>query len=203
MKTNYNGINFRSRLEAKWHQFFKELNWNTEYEPIDTKFWIPDFQIVGAKESILVEVKPISHFDLETAIKIYENRIVSNVSNHLLLLGNTIPNLEEEEKCPTLGWFMHKDTEWNKKSTWPLAEFVVILDKEMKKKHSDFLIGFGCLETEIKEYIYNYVDFDMGCKPLSFFNNEFFEDKPGSKKFRALIEHLWKKAANDVQWKKN
>lgn len=33
--TKYNGINFRSRLEAKWAAFFDLLEWNWEYEPCD------------------------------------------------------------------------------------------------------------------------------------------------------------------------
>ena len=41
--TKYNGINFRSRLEARWAAFFDQLKWEWEYEPIDLNGWIPDF----------------------------------------------------------------------------------------------------------------------------------------------------------------
>jgi hypothetical protein len=75
--TIYNGIEFRSRLEARWAAFFdliadSGLVW--EYEPIDLDGWTPDFRITwpcGHSEcppthSILIEVKPyysIKEFD--------------------------------------------------------------------------------------------------------------------------------------------
>jgi hypothetical protein len=56
--TIYNGIAFRSRLEAKWARFFDLAGWRWEYEPFDLGGWIPDFVLVG-EHPTLVEVKPI------------------------------------------------------------------------------------------------------------------------------------------------
>jgi len=53
--TKYAGVQFRSRLEARWAAMFDMLGWEWEYEPIDLDGYIPDF-IVG--EKMLVEVKP-------------------------------------------------------------------------------------------------------------------------------------------------
>lgn len=58
--TKYGFINFRSRLEARWAAFFDILGWSWTYEPFDLPGWIPDFVIVGAHGSVLVEVKPCS-----------------------------------------------------------------------------------------------------------------------------------------------
>lgn len=55
--TNYRGITFRSRLEARWAAFFVELGWTWEYEPYDLAGWIPDFVIVGERP-LLIEIKP-------------------------------------------------------------------------------------------------------------------------------------------------
>jgi hypothetical protein len=55
--TTYGGVNFRSRLEARWAAFFDLLGWSWEYEPIDLKGYIPDF-ILGFERPLLVEVKP-------------------------------------------------------------------------------------------------------------------------------------------------
>jgi hypothetical protein len=33
MRTRYNGVNFRSRLEAKWAAFFDLAGWSWEYQP--------------------------------------------------------------------------------------------------------------------------------------------------------------------------
>jgi hypothetical protein len=62
--TRYNGIQFRSRLEARYAAYF-DLRGDTEwqYEPLEMPGWIPDFTItvhVGEKTAkYLVEVKPI------------------------------------------------------------------------------------------------------------------------------------------------
>jgi len=75
--TLYRGIQFRSRLEAKWAAFFDNLGWPWEYEPIDLDGYIPDFiltfpgpgiKIYGDKSGhysglLLVEVKPALKFE--------------------------------------------------------------------------------------------------------------------------------------------
>jgi len=67
--TKYNGVQFRSRLEAKWAAFFDILKWPWLYEPVDLGEWSPDFIISGAA-TLLVEVKPILQFHEETAGKV-------------------------------------------------------------------------------------------------------------------------------------
>lgn len=57
--TRYNGVNFRSRLEAKWAAFFDILKINWGYEPVDFQHWSPDFVLKGRTGSIYAEVKPI------------------------------------------------------------------------------------------------------------------------------------------------
>ena len=55
------GIDFRSKLEARWYLFFKKLGWNVVYEPEIEGLtgWIPDFLIIGDGFKTLVDVKPI------------------------------------------------------------------------------------------------------------------------------------------------
>lgn len=60
--TTYRGVQFRSRLEAKWASFFDHLGIHWEYEPLDLNGWIPDFAIVlpkNTKQITLIEVKPL------------------------------------------------------------------------------------------------------------------------------------------------
>ena len=56
--TRYAGVQFRSRLEARWAAFFDLLDWPWEYEPIDLNGYIPDFSLKFYRP-MLVEVKPI------------------------------------------------------------------------------------------------------------------------------------------------
>lgn len=64
--TSYGGVNFRSRLEARWAAFFDLVGWKWEYEPIDLNGWVPDFRVqwecghseCNGSHSLLVEIKP-------------------------------------------------------------------------------------------------------------------------------------------------
>jgi hypothetical protein len=49
--TFYDGIEYRSRLEAKWAAFFDQLGWEFTYEPFDGDYYIPDFVIHGRTDS--------------------------------------------------------------------------------------------------------------------------------------------------------
>jgi hypothetical protein len=68
-QTAYNGVIFRSRLEARWAAFFDLAGWKWEYEPIDLPGWTPDFLVkwpchhseCSGYHSLLVEVKPYLH----------------------------------------------------------------------------------------------------------------------------------------------
>lgn len=55
--TEFRGIMFRSRLEARWAAAFDALKWPWEYEPLDLEGYIPDFVLSFARP-LLVEIKP-------------------------------------------------------------------------------------------------------------------------------------------------
>jgi ribosomal protein L37AE/L43A len=85
--TVYNGIEFRSRLEAKWAIVFNELGWTWEYEPIDLDGYIPDFILTFPYAPILVEVKPATTREqLEDATTKIEN---SGWTEEALIVGAT------------------------------------------------------------------------------------------------------------------
>jgi hypothetical protein len=64
--TMYSGVQFRSRLEARWACFFDLVGWKWEYEPVDLHGWTPDFRVefecghsdCPKTHSLMVEVKP-------------------------------------------------------------------------------------------------------------------------------------------------
>jgi len=60
--TKWNGVQFRSRLEARWAAFFTAIGWEWSYEPIDLQGYIPDF-LLHLDEDVLVEVKPFTRLD--------------------------------------------------------------------------------------------------------------------------------------------
>jgi len=70
LETNYRGVTFRSRLEARWAVFFSELSIPFIYEPEGFEFkdgtrYLPDFYL--PKQDFYVEIKPIepSNFERE------------------------------------------------------------------------------------------------------------------------------------------
>lgn len=65
--TTYAGVNFRSRLEARWAAFFDLCGWDWDYEPFDLAGWAPDFMLKG-KVKALVEVKPIDFRGADTLL---------------------------------------------------------------------------------------------------------------------------------------
>jgi hypothetical protein len=94
----YEGINFRSKLEARWYFFMKNLGWNIEYEPDIEGIvgWIPDFLILGKGTKILLEVKPfqaLSDFQGDYASKTI-NKIENSLKNikvdAILLVGSSL-----------------------------------------------------------------------------------------------------------------
>ena len=88
IETTYKGINFRSKLEAKWAVFFDLCGWRWEYEPINLNGWYPDFALYGEKgNEVFVEVKPVTDSaqcwdTVQKMMKSCEDR-----HNDLLLLG--------------------------------------------------------------------------------------------------------------------
>lgn len=101
--TLYNGVEYRSRLEARWAAFFGLAGWQFQYEPFDLNGWIPDFMICGDAE-ILVEVKPVTRFPLE----VHEEVQRSGCDHQVLFLGCAVPVKrvygEENPDWGPLGW---------------------------------------------------------------------------------------------------
>ena len=112
--TTYNGVNFRSRLEAKYAAMFDQLGWNWEYEPVDMNGWIPDFIIRGVRP-IYVEIKPI--FEVAEA-KLIGGDIVTALNLHhhprveALICGASLP--QNSFDVPALGWLWDEwDHSWS------------------------------------------------------------------------------------------
>ncbi len=55
--TKFDGIEYRSRLEARWASFMRKIGWHYTYEPLDGAGYIPDFIVYGDRP-LFIEVKP-------------------------------------------------------------------------------------------------------------------------------------------------
>ena len=101
IETLYNGMRFRSRLEARWAVFFDAIGMKYEYEPEgyalkDGTAYLPDFYLPS--EDMFVEVKP----EREGAVKELEKveQFVEDTKNIVLILP-TIP----DRRDPDFWWF--------------------------------------------------------------------------------------------------
>jgi len=104
--TVYKERNMRSRLEARWAAMFDLLSWDWEYEPFDLEGWIPDFVIYGAKEEIIVEVKPYSRLDQYDIEKIKKGiRGTEKEGTDILLVGSRLIAQDIwNPPCPSIGF---------------------------------------------------------------------------------------------------
>ena len=103
IRTTYNGVRFRSRLEAKWACVFDRLGWRWEYEPFDLDGYIPDFILLGA-DPVLVEVKPaVSTGKLDDA----KPKIERSGWNHdaLIVGGSLRPYISESYGAYLAHWY--------------------------------------------------------------------------------------------------
>ncbi|WP_145557614.1 hypothetical protein [Yersinia aldovae] len=71
MSTIYNGLQFRTQLEAHWAAFFDLAKWSWKLNPSPVGNWSPDFQVTfpcshsecGGTHTLLVAVLPVTKID--------------------------------------------------------------------------------------------------------------------------------------------
>ncbi len=106
--TMYDGVQYRSRLEARWARMFDLMGWKHQYEPFDLNGWIPDFLLLaeGGRKDVLVEVKPITKFDPSVAEKCdAAMRGTEYAKSEILLLGCNISGADwGTADTVRLGW---------------------------------------------------------------------------------------------------
>lgn len=127
--TNYNGVRFRSRLEAKWAAFFDRCNWRWSYEVNDFDGYIPDF-LLHFRIPVFVEVKPLQWDDSESDAEILQEVRTkfahSGVRGELLTLGSFVLTCEDNDsKKPLLhhrlGLSMEIDAQGDGVTPWDWA----------------------------------------------------------------------------------
>lgn len=118
--TDYNGVRFRSRLEAKWAAFFDRCEWRWDYEPSDYEGYIPDFCLFF-RVPVLVEVKPLQWDESESDEAILDevrSKVVrSGIKGEVLLLGTRLT----PGPHPYLGQMMSIDSDADEVSPWGAA----------------------------------------------------------------------------------
>lgn len=71
MSAIYNGLNFKTRLEAQWAAFFDLAKWEWWVNPVPVGDWVPDFRVTfqcnhsecSGSHTLLVAVLPLAQID--------------------------------------------------------------------------------------------------------------------------------------------
>jgi hypothetical protein len=140
--TMYNGVMFRSRLEATWAAFFDLMGFKWEYEPIDLDGWVPDFYVdyvvVGYRHRLYVEVKPFRD------VKEFEGTKVDLAEKRFYQITRALTDEEWEKRCESFiypakfglnpdatlwmegrdalkPWFEHDEKLWPWKREYPIG----------------------------------------------------------------------------------
>jgi hypothetical protein len=95
IETSWNGLVYRSRLEATWAVFLNGWNLQCEYEPFDGDRYLPDFALLG-RNPLLVEIKPILTTWEADKHKLKVRDGTRSLDYDVLILGAT-PFLKQEE----------------------------------------------------------------------------------------------------------
>lgn len=143
--TQMGGINFRSRLEAKWANVFTALGWDWSYEPFDLPGWVPDFLIrCEGKRDLLIDIKPIARFDVEP-LELFEKmeRAADGQPYNLAVLG--IEPVANDEGC-LIGWMK---ADFGYEEPWDWCRLVSVRKdqigvNQVQFSWCDFITGEHC-----------------------------------------------------------
>lgn len=181
--TIYNGVQFRSRLEARWAAFFDLAGWRWEYEPFDLNGYIPDFALFLDNEgysNTIVEVKPaLCYSDFgELPLRKLEQ---SGLWQNYLLIGATLYLQDDNGRTPSeprIGWL----SPHRKRNAHP----------DMRDRFAWEYCGFGlcyyCGKMSIKELV-------NGQTPIC------CSGIVGAPAWTLHARQYWKQAGNLTQWK--
>ncbi|WP_143136945.1 hypothetical protein [Burkholderia ubonensis] len=190
--TVYNGVRFRSRLEAKWAAFFDFVGWKWEYEPRDLAGWIPDFRLeaLGAPNGeLLIEVKPVRYeMRIPDAIYFVPGKIISAAPSHELLIVGESP-------CFNVGWGGAPNTEGGLIALGWMVERAgvewVEEDDEQADSFSTAFMGFWSKGYGIRGQYGRWHDRISGL----------YEGNAAAEHPCSDIKKAWKDACNRVQWR--
>ena len=199
----YNGINFRSKLEARWYIFMKKLGWNIEYEPeVENVYgYQPDFVIYPDKNRhctfnkdndytpIYVEVKPLNYLEEFFTDKYEEARekiTKSGMLRHdLIVVGSVLFNKSRGNKNFAIRFKKESDSE-NQRT---------FMFSYMSDTPPEIGAWYDCMEYiraegDPRGYLF---DWRLDNEP---------SDPPSStERAEKFIETSWNEAWSKLQWK--
>lgn len=112
--TVYDGIEYRSRLEARWAAFMSNIGWEYVYEPFDGDGYIPDF-IVHGEQPLFVEVKPaVTLAEFQQPTRKIERGLADYRHDVLIVGADPLPSISDSwgRDHPAAGLLAERIVEW-------------------------------------------------------------------------------------------
>lgn len=206
--TRVGGVQYRSRLEAKWAILFKHYGWNFTYEPFDADGYIPDFVIDGDRP-LLVEIKPaVTKRDYQSPVAKITRALQGHWPHDVVILGaNPLPDLEVEG-CGTYafgGWlgemYCHKainDTRHDHDGVTPSYNGQGQLDIDERCWSFSQGSWFRCGKCRRVNLFHELMCF-VG-RPCGHYSGDNYLE-PMSDFDYLEMQAVWREAGNRVQWK--
>lgn len=173
--TTFDGIEYRSRLEARWAAFMHNIGWEHTYEPLDGDGYIPDFIVHGAA-AFFVEVKPavvLSEFRQEQA-KV--ERGLQQFDRDVVIVGVT-PFLTSAQgfasycaNSASVGWMLSE-------SDWQDADWIT------------------CLHCHAAAVFHTTMSFHS--RPCGHYDGDHLLGQPALD----YLQGAWSDACNEVKWR--
>jgi hypothetical protein len=178
--TKWRGVQFRSRLEARWAAFFTAVGWEWSYEPLDLKGYIPDF-ILHLHEDVLVEVKPFMRLDDDVISAAHEKIVESGWH------GDVPEDMEPSRDCVVVGARLFDATRDAGVNAFAMG---MMQHGDMALLGQCGICGRLTIASALMSYHCRVCGENKGWLP------EFDSDDD-----RCRVLSAWDRAGNEVQWK--
>lgn len=218
--TEYKGIWFRSRLEAKWARVFDAAGYKWEYEPLDLHYYQPDFRVVIGRDTYIVEVKPLTGDDwwVEGAADLVRTRKEHNYRMVVVADPDNVIVLENDGET----WFKIKlnslkkywssavnGTQWKPQSSTTNTKSKPVQINHNQSLQSNLRPTVLPHRPELCDHPYLYPR--CGCKPVDYvYNwkpaNEPLTDKAALEALTVFCQTVWNDESTpncDLIWYKN
>lgn len=199
--TKYKGVQFRSRLEARWAVMFDLLEWDWEYEPLDAKGYIPDFVLTGDKP-VLVEVKPdLLYSELDEYWPRISRALFGIWAHDYIIIGGSPTPTIDGYGAPE---FQNKNPSWADPYLGVLGEWDG--DTEVIQAHIaedwvkdaawkvDGAVWSGCQQCHKAAFFHEWSSY--ACRPCGHHDGDHYLSPMNA----AWIKDRWIEAGNQVQW---
>lgn len=197
--TTYDGIEYRSRLEARWAAFMANIGWDTVYEPFDGDGYIPDFLVQG-DNPLLIEVKPASiAADYLAAVPKAESGLEQHWTHDILIVGSTpfpTVNLGYGSQHPAGLLGEHGGAGWDG-WRWGEAEWHLCVGGQPPPGWVDNLMAWEPAGWVCGTISVHHTEMSYASRPCGHYDGDHYIYQPPTR----LMSSMWADACNDVKWR--